>query len=58
MNAKDLQYANEPARHKLLDLIGDLSLALLPIKGRIIATRSGHGSNTVFAQMLIKEFLA
>ncbi|MBQ3635996.1 MAG: UDP-3-O-acyl-N-acetylglucosamine deacetylase [Bacteroidales bacterium] len=58
LNAKDLQYANEPARHKLLDLIGDLSLALLPIKGRIIATRSGHGSNTVFAQMLIKEFLA
>ena len=37
-----LRWANEPARHKLLDLIGDLSLCGRPIVGRIVATRSGH----------------
>ena len=57
LNDRDLKYANEPARHKLLDLIGDLALVGLPIKGRILATRSGHGSNTAFARQLMKEFL-
>ena len=56
LNAHDLKYANEAARHKLLDLIGDLSLVGYPIKGRILATRSGHGSNTAFARQLIKEY--
>lgn len=56
LNEHDLKYANEAARHKLLDLIGDLSLVGRPIKGRIIATRSGHGSNTAFARQLMKEF--
>lgn len=55
MNDRDLKYSNEPARHKLLDLIGDLSLVGKPIKGRIIATRSGHGSNTAFARKLLEE---
>ena len=56
LNDRDLKYANEPARHKLLDLIGDLALVGYPIKGRIIATRSGHGSNTAFARQLMSEF--
>lgn len=56
LNDRDLKYANEPARHKLLDLIGDLALVGYPIKGRIIATRSGHGSNTAFARMLMEQF--
>lgn len=56
LNEHDLKYSNEAARHKLLDLIGDLSLVGRPIKGRIIATRSGHGSNTAFARQLMKEF--
>ncbi len=58
LNDRDLQYSNEAARHKLLDLIGDLSLVGLPIKGRIIATRSGHGSNTAFARKLMDDFLS
>lgn len=56
LNKNDLKYPNEAARHKLLDLIGDLSLVGRPIKGRIIATKSGHGSNTAFARQLMKEF--
>lgn len=56
LNDHDLKYANEAARHKLLDLIGDLSLVGKPIKGRIIATKSGHGSNTAFARQLMKAF--
>ncbi|MCQ2235621.1 MAG: UDP-3-O-acyl-N-acetylglucosamine deacetylase, partial [Bacteroidales bacterium] len=56
LNDRDLKYNNEAARHKLLDLIGDLALVGKPIKGRIIATRSGHGSNAEFARMLIKKY--
>ena len=56
LNEHDLKYANEAARHKLLDLVGDLSLVGYPIKGRILATRSGHGSNTAFARQLMQEF--
>ncbi len=56
LNDRDLKYSNEPARHKLLDLVGDLALVGYPIKGRIIATRSGHGSNTAFARQLMAEF--
>lgn len=51
----DLHYPNEAARHKLLDVIGDLALAGAPIKGRIIATRPGHAANTAFAQLLQKK---
>ncbi|MCQ2227592.1 MAG: UDP-3-O-acyl-N-acetylglucosamine deacetylase [Bacteroidales bacterium] len=57
LNKNDLKYANEAARHKLLDLIGDLALVGRPIKGRIIATKSGHGSNTAFARQLMAEFI-
>ncbi len=56
LNDHDLQFPNEAARHKLLDLVGDLSLVGKPIRGRIIATRSGHGSNTAFARQLLKEY--
>jgi UDP-3-O-[3-hydroxymyristoyl] N-acetylglucosamine deacetylase/3-hydroxyacyl-[acyl-carrier-protein] dehydratase len=54
LNNIDLQFNNECARHKLLDVIGDLSLAGKRIKGRIIATKPGHGANTEFARMLRK----
>jgi len=54
LNNIDLQYDNECARHKLLDVIGDLSLAGRRIKGRIIATKPGHQANTEFAKILIK----
>lgn len=51
----DLHFPNEAARHKLLDVIGDLSLAGKPIKGRIIATKPGHKANTNFAKLLAKK---
>lgn len=50
-----LNYDNEPARHKLLDLIGDLSLLGCRIQGKVIATRPGHTSNTAFCKQLRKE---
>ena len=52
---KPLVWDNEPARHKLLDIIGDMALIGKPIKGRIIATRPGHTINNKFARMLRKE---
>ena len=51
----DLLFDNEPARHKLLDLIGDFSLIGRPLKGRIIASHPGHKVNTAFALRLRKE---
>lgn len=50
-----LQFPNEPARHKLLDIIGDLALVGMPIKGKVIATRPGHHANTCFASLIRKE---
>ncbi|NQU35933.1 MAG: bifunctional UDP-3-O-[3-hydroxymyristoyl] N-acetylglucosamine deacetylase/3-hydroxyacyl-ACP dehydratase [Bacteroidetes bacterium] len=52
LNNLDLIYQNEPARHKLLDIIGDISLLGMPIKGRITATRPGHQANTEFAKKI------
>ena len=52
LNAQKLQFSNEPARHKLLDLIGDLALISKPIKGKIIATQPGHTGNVAFATIL------
>lgn len=54
LNNLDLQYDNECARHKLLDVIGDLTLAGKRIKGRIIATKPGHNANTEFAKLIMK----
>lgn len=47
-----LNHPNEAARHKLLDVVGDLALAGMPIQGRIIATKPGHKINTDFAKHL------
>ncbi len=55
LNNLDLHFPNEPARHKLLDVIGDLTLAGKPVKGHIIATRPGHKANIEFAKLLRKE---
>lgn len=55
LNNIDLYYDNEPARHKLLDVIGDTFLIGKPIKGHIIATRPGHEANTEFARVLRKQ---
>ena len=52
---ESLKFENEPARHKLLDLIGDLALLGCPIKGRVIAHHPGHTVNTEFGKMLRKE---
>ena len=54
LNNIELSFENEPARHKLLDLIGDLSLVGMPIKGHIIATIPGHKANTEFAKIIRK----
>ena len=56
LNTTALQFSNEPARHKLLDVIGDLALVGKPIKGKIVATKPGHTSNVQFARILKKAF--
>ena len=56
LNNLDLRFPNEPARHKLLDVIGDLALVGIPFKAHIIANRPGHASNVAFAKK-IKEHL-
>lgn len=48
----ELRFPNEPARHKLLDVVGDLALIGYPIKARIIANRPGHSTNVAFAQKI------
>ncbi len=52
LNNLTLRHDNEPARHKLLDVIGDLSLVGMPIKGKITAIKPGHKNNTKFAKKL------
>ena len=52
LNNLKLRYKNEPARHKLLDVIGDLSLLGQPIKGKITASKPGHKNNTEFTKYL------
>jgi len=52
LNDSALRYKNEPARHKLLDLLGDLSLAGVPLKAQILAARPGHASNIEFAKKI------
>ncbi|HYV91381.1 MAG TPA: bifunctional UDP-3-O-[3-hydroxymyristoyl] N-acetylglucosamine deacetylase/3-hydroxyacyl-ACP dehydratase [Chitinophagales bacterium] len=58
LNNVELRYRNEPARHKLLDVVGDLALIGTPIKAKIYATRPGHAANIEFAKKVkahIKE---
>jgi len=52
LNNIELRYKNEPARHKLLDVVGDLALVGRPIKAQIMAARPGHASNVAFAKKL------
>jgi UDP-3-O-[3-hydroxymyristoyl] N-acetylglucosamine deacetylase/3-hydroxyacyl-[acyl-carrier-protein] dehydratase len=54
LNNNQLRYQNEPARHKLLDMVGDLALVGRPLKGHIMAARPGHAANVAFAKK-IKE---
>ncbi|HNF29526.1 MAG TPA: 3-hydroxyacyl-ACP dehydratase FabZ, partial [Chitinophagaceae bacterium] len=56
LNNLELRFPNEPARHKLLDIIGDLALIGYPIKARIIANRPGHSTNVEFAKR-IKQYI-
>ena len=55
LNNLNLYFENEPARHKLLDVIGDLALLGRPIKGHITAYRPGHHTNTEFAKIIKKQ---
>jgi UDP-3-O-[3-hydroxymyristoyl] N-acetylglucosamine deacetylase/3-hydroxyacyl-[acyl-carrier-protein] dehydratase len=54
LNNTELTFQNEPARHKLLDVVGDLSLTGMPIKAKIIARKPGHYANTEFAKIIRK----
>jgi len=56
LNNLELRFPNEAARHKLLDVVGDLALVGYPIKANIIANRPGHSSNVEFAKK-IKQYI-
>ena len=55
LNNVELRFQNEPARHKLLDLIGDLALIGTPIKAQIMAARPGHAANVEFAKKIKRQ---
>ena len=57
LNNTKLRYTNELARHKLLDLIGDLALIGRPLKGQILAAKPGHAANVAFAKKIKKLLL-
>jgi len=54
LNNRELRHKNEPARHKLLDLMGDLALAGVTLKAQVLAARPGHASNVEFAKKIRK----
>ncbi|KAB2907148.1 MAG: bifunctional UDP-3-O-[3-hydroxymyristoyl] N-acetylglucosamine deacetylase/3-hydroxyacyl-ACP dehydratase [Ignavibacteriales bacterium] len=56
LNNKQFRFKNEPVRHKLLDLIGDLALIGVPIRAQILAARPGHKANVEFARMIRKMY--
>ncbi len=56
LNNVQLHHPNEPARHKLLDIVGDLALTGLAIKGHVIASRPGHATNVEFAKKIKQYF--
>ncbi|MCK5571444.1 MAG: bifunctional UDP-3-O-[3-hydroxymyristoyl] N-acetylglucosamine deacetylase/3-hydroxyacyl-ACP dehydratase [Bacteroidetes bacterium] len=56
VNNRTLRFSNEPARHKLLDVMGDLALIGVPLKAQILAARPGHASNIEFARMIRKLY--
>ncbi len=55
LNNLKLHFQDEPARHKLLDIVGDLALVGRPIKGHILAARPGHKGNVDFARIIKAE---
>lgn len=55
INEKPLYFDNEPARHKLLDVIGDIALIGRPMKGRVLATRPGHTINAKLTKLLRRD---
>ncbi len=55
INESPLKWDNEPARHKLMDVIGDIALIGRPLRGRIVAVKPGHTINNKFTRMLRKE---
>jgi UDP-3-O-[3-hydroxymyristoyl] N-acetylglucosamine deacetylase/3-hydroxyacyl-[acyl-carrier-protein] dehydratase len=55
LNNLDLHFDNEPARHKLLDVMGDLTLIGKPLKGHITAIRPGHYANTELAKLIKQQ---
>lgn len=57
LNTIQLKFHNEPARHKLLDVMGDISLLGAPIRGRILATKPGHASNVGFTKLLKRAYM-
>ena len=54
LNNRELRFQNEPARHKLLDLLGDIALLGMPLKAQVLAARPGHASNVEFVKQLKK----
>jgi UDP-3-O-[3-hydroxymyristoyl] N-acetylglucosamine deacetylase/3-hydroxyacyl-[acyl-carrier-protein] dehydratase len=56
LNNRPLHFKNEPARHKLLDVMGDLALIGVPLKAQILAARPGHASNIEFARKIRKLY--
>jgi UDP-3-O-[3-hydroxymyristoyl] N-acetylglucosamine deacetylase/3-hydroxyacyl-[acyl-carrier-protein] dehydratase len=57
LNQGGLRFPDEPVRHKVLDLIGDLTLLGQPIQGEIIAQKMGHSANVNFVKKLKQEYL-
>ena len=57
LNNVELRYKNEPARHKLLDVVGDLALIGRPLKAQILAARPGHAANIAFAKKIKKMMM-
>jgi len=55
INEKDMTFSNEPARHKLLDLLGDMALVGMPVKGKVIASKPGHFTNILFAKKIREQ---
>ncbi len=54
LNNRELRFTNEPARHKLLDLLGDIALLGMPLQAQVLAARPGHASNVEFVRQLKK----
>lgn len=56
LNGEKLRFENEPVRHKALDLIGDLALLGMPLKGHVIASKSGHAANVELVKKIKKVY--